>query len=615
MHAEPTRGGRKLDAALQHFALGERVRGVSAIDIGASTGGFVAVLLDNGAASVTAVDVGHCQLVPELAANPKVTNLERTDFKTLALTVAPGPFDFFTVDVSFVAARSMLRGLAFRLRPGALGVVLVKPQFELPSHLVKGGVVTDLALRKRAVGTFLAKAGRLGFAELGQFDSPVPGGSGTVEILVHLRFEGRPESMPKLGERKAPREPASPTPQKKSSMRWFAVAAPGLEAPLCSELAALPQIKNARVVEGGVEFAGPLLAGMAANLSSRIATRILLRLGEVRARDFAPLRRGLAKLPWASYVVRDRPVRLDISTTHCRLFHTGALAETAELAISDCVGKLPVREKGAAPDDEQVTRILLRGQDDRFTVSVDSSGELLHRRGWRLEAGRAPLRETLAAGVLALCEYDPSRPLVDPMCGSGTFVIEAASLARKLLPGGGRAFAFERWPSHDAEAWTKLREATGGAALSCAPTLGSIWGFDRDPRAIETARKNAERANLGNAIEFTVVPFERAQVDGDAGLVVLNPPYGHRLGDRRLAMQLARKLGETLAKHFRGWRVGVLCPDPAFVATVAKGVRRQPVATHALRNGGLRVTLAIWASSRSQPNPEPNPEPDPKPVP
>ena len=581
MNAEPTRGGRKLDAAFDHFALGNKVRGVSAIDVGASTGGFVAVLLEHGAARVTAVDVGHGQLVPELVANPKVTNLERTDFKTLGLAVAPGPFDFFTIDVSFVAARSMLRGLAFRLRSKALGVVLVKPQFELPSHLVKDGVVTDPALRKRALDTFLAKAGRLGFVELGHFDSPVPGGSGSVEILVHLRFEGRPDSMPKLGEKKPPRPPKARTPKTNTVMRWFAVAAPGFEAALSSELAALAEVKNARVVEGGVEFSGPLVAGMAANLSSRIATRILLRLGEVKARDFAPLRRSLAKFPWANVVPNDRPVRVDVSTTHCRLFHTGALAETVELAIGDCVGKLPVREKGAAADDEQVTRVLLRGQDDRFMASVDSSGELLHRRGWRLEAGRAPLRETLAAGVLALCEYDPSRPRVDPMCGSGTFVIEAAGLARKRQPGAGRSFAFERWPSHDAEAWRQLREA----AQVPVPLHAPIFGFDRDPRAIEAAQKNAERANLVDAVQLRVLPFDRAEVEGEPGLVVFNPPYGHRLGERRQVMQVARKLGEGLATRFRGWRVGILCPDPAFVATLAKGARRQPIATHALRNG------------------------------
>jgi putative N6-adenine-specific DNA methylase len=601
MQAEPTRGGRKLDAAIRHFELAGRVRGAAAVDIGASTGGFVAVLLENGAAAVTAIDVGHGQLAPELIANPKVTHLEGADFKTLSLTTAAGPFDFFSVDVSFVAARSMLRGLAFRLRPGALGVVLVKPQFELPSNLVKGGMVADPTLRKRALDTFLAKAARLGFSALGHFDSPVPGGSGTVEILVHLRFDGRPDSMPKLGERKPKRAAVagSDGANRKGSgrgfigheHRWFAVAAPGLEPPLRAELANLSQVRDARVVEGGVEFAGPVVAGMAANLHSHIATRILLRLGEVKARDFAPLRRALAKLPWSALVPTDRPVRVDVSTSHCRLFHTGALAETVELAVTDCVGKLPVRDKGAAADDEHATRILLRGQDDVFTASVDSSGELLHRRGWRLEAGRAPLRETLAAGILALCEYDAKRPLVDLMCGSGTFVVEAASLARQRAPGIGRAFAFERWPSHDPEAWMALRET----APAAQPASATILGFDRDRRAIEIARANAERAQLADAIQFAALPFDQAKVDCEPGLIVMNPPYGHRLGDRRHAMQVARKIGDELAARFRGWRAGVLCPDPAFVATLGKGARRQPLASHALRNGGLRVMLAIWA--------------------
>lgn len=590
MQAEPTRGGRKLSAAIHHFALGERVRGTLAVDIGASTGGFVSVLLEHGAAHVTAIDVGHGQLAPELVADPKVANLERTDFKTLALGVAPGPFDFFTVDVSFVAARSMLRSLAFRLRPGALGVVLVKPQFELPSPLVKDGAVTDPGLRKRALDTFLAKAARLGFTEIGHIDSPVPGGSGTIEILAHLRFEGRPDSMPKPGEKK----PATAAPRRSRAlgpMRWFAVAAPGLEEALGAELAAMPEIEDARPVEGGVEFSGAAVAGMAANLRSHIATRIVLRLGQVKAREFAPLRRGLAKLAWASFVPRDRAVRIDVSTTHCRLYHTGALAETALLAISDCVGKLPERQKGADSDEGETTRVLLRGQDDVFTVSVDSSGELLHRRGWRLEAGRAPLRETLAAGVLALCAYDASKPLLDLMCGSGTFVIEGASIARKRLPGMGRTFAFERWPSHDAEAWRVLREGAVEGQLAGAPILG----FDRDRRVVDIARANAERAGLADAIQLEALPFQKAKVDCEPGLIVMNPPYGHRMGERRLAMQMARQIGEELNARFRGWRAGILCPDPAFMATLGKAARRQPLASHALRNGGLRVTLAIFA--------------------
>jgi putative N6-adenine-specific DNA methylase len=589
MQTELTRGGRKLLAALTAFGLADRVRGKSAIDVGASTGGFVKVLLAHGAAHVTAIDVGHGQLLAELVRDGRVRSLEHADFKTLALSEAAGPFDFFTVDVSFVAGRSMLRGLAFRLRPGAEGVVLVKPQFELPGHLVKRGQVDAKALRRRALDTFTAKAVRLGFAVLATLDSPVAGGSGTVEILAHLRFSGRPDSLPRPGERK----PASASARKSASpgdtLRWFAIASPGLEEPLCAELLSLPGIADARAVEGGVELTGPLAAGMVANLASRIATRVLVRVGEVRARDFAPLRRGLAKLPWPSFVPRGRALRVDVSASHCRLYHTSALADTVALAVEDCVGKLPARAPGDDASDE-ATRILLRGQDDRFLASVDSSGALLHRRGWRIEAGRAPLRETLAAGILRLCAYDPALPLVDPMCGSGTIAIEAAAMAQKLPPGAGREFAFERWPIHDEAVWQRVR----AAAVREAPPAAPILACDRDPHAVAVARRNAARAQVEGDIRFVVAPFGEGEIPDPPGLVVINPPYGRRLGERQPALRLGSSIGQTLRQRYRGFRAAVVCPDAAFVAAVAAGARGKPATTHALRNGGLRVQLALW---------------------
>ena len=591
MSVEPTRGGRKLEAAFTAFGLGSRARGATAIDVGASTGGFVSVLLASGAARVTAIDVGHGQLLPELARDPRVQSLERTDFKTLSLSEAPGPFDFFTVDVSFVAGRNMLRGLAFRLRAGAEGVVLVKPQFELPGSLVHNGKVEAPALRQRALAAFTAKASRLGFEVLATLDSPVAGGSGTIEILAHLRFVGRPETLPRPGERKPTRASAG-RPVAPSALRWFAVASPGLEEPLRAELAQLPEIADARAVEGGVEFSGPLAAGMAANRASRIATRVLVRVGGVEAREFAPLRRGLAKLPWRSFIPADRPLRIDVSTSHCRLYHTGALADTVSLAIEDCVGKLPVRDKGsgASEDDSSLTRVLLRGQDDRFLASVDSSGALLHRRGWRLEAGPAPLRETLAAGLLALAEYDPNLPLVDPMCGAGTIAIEAAALARKLAPGTGRDFACERWPSFDEADWRERITTAASMSAATAP----IFASDRDPRAIEMARRNAARAGVNGDIHFAVATFGDGEIPAPPGLVVINPPYGRRLGQRPQALRQGRSLGQALFAHYRGWRAAVLCPDPAFVAAVAAGARCKPERMLALRNGGLRVQLALW---------------------
>jgi putative N6-adenine-specific DNA methylase len=593
MKAELTRGGRKLEAAFAAFGLASRVRGRNALDVGASTGGFVSALLGSGAAHVTAIDVGHGQLAPELSRDGRVSSLERADFKTLSLSLAPGPFDFFTVDVSFVAGRSLLRGLAFRLRPGAEGVVLVKPQFELPSHLVKDGTVDAPELRKRALSTFSAKAERLGFTLLASCDSPIAGGSGTVEILAHLRFGGRPETMPSPGQRKHARPQAKKFAQPPEKLRWFAIASPGLEGPVRAELAAMAGIADLREVEGGVEFSGPLPAGMTANLWSRIATRILVRIGEVKARDFAPLRRGLAKLPWRGFVPADRALRIDVSTSHCRLYHTSALADTVSLAIEDCVGKLPEREKRIeVSEDGDSTRILLRGQDDRFVASVDSSGALLHRRGWRLEAGAAPMRETLAAGILALCEYDPTLPFVDPMCGSGTIAIEAATLARKIPPGAGRKFAFERWPSHDEPLWQGLRAAAGIPSL--APIVAPIFASDRDGRAVEIARRNALRAKVDGDIRFAMAAFGEGEIPSQPGLVVINPPYGRRLGQRQQAFRLGRSIGQTLLARYPGWRAAVLCPDPAFLAAVAAGARRAPVKTYTLRNGGLRVQLGLW---------------------
>jgi 23S rRNA (cytidine1920-2'-O)/16S rRNA (cytidine1409-2'-O)-methyltransferase len=196
MTSELTRGGRKLEAAVAHFGIASHLRGASAIDVGASTGGFVSVLLASGAARVWPSTWGTGNWRPTWR-RPAGDQPGAHGFQDRFAAVAPGPFDFFTVDVSFVAARSMLRGLAFRLREGAEGVVLVKPQFELPSHLVKDGKVDAPELRKRALDTFTDKADAPGVRGAGRFDSPVAGGSGTVEILAHLRFVGRPESMPR----------------------------------------------------------------------------------------------------------------------------------------------------------------------------------------------------------------------------------------------------------------------------------------------------------------------------------------------------------------------------------------------------------------------------------
>jgi len=589
-----SRAGGKLEAALAHFGLAAAVRGARAVDVGASTGGFTEALLENGAVSVLAVDVGRGQLHPSLRADARVTLLEGVDWKRLPLGQAEGPFDFFTVDVSFVAARNMLRGLAFRLRPGAAGVVLIKPQFELPDRQVKGGDVGDPNLRRAAIEKVRRRAEALGFSLEAELDSPVAGSSGTVEILAHLTFTGRPDTLPAPGERREGKPAKRAKSAQLQSLRWFAVVAPGLEEVAAREIQTLPQISNLRTETGGVEWSAPPIEGYRANLWLRLPTRVLARVGTVEAREFGKLRRRAAGLAWAAFVAPGATFALRASASRSRLYHTGAIVETAALAIGDAV-------KGArlAADGEAVeVSILVRGAEDHFTFSVDASGERLHRRGARLEVGAAPLRETLAAGLLTLAGWDPTTPLYDPMCGAGTIVIEAALQAVDKAPGIERAFAgafaIDRWPRTAAsgadDPSAGLREEARARIRPTAPA--PIVGSDRDPRAVESARHNAARAEVAGQITLAARDVADARPPGGApGLLIANPPYGRRLADPRSALQIYRDLGRVLRAHFRGWRTAIVVPRSLHDA--AGVLRLDFVARHPLRNGGLPIELCI----------------------
>ncbi len=444
-----------------------------------------------------------------------------------------------------------------------------------------------------------------------------------------------------------------------ATLRWFAAAAPGLEAPLAIEVAQLPGVSEVVETAGGVEFTGGLAVGQAANLRLRVATRVLLRLGTVRARDFAKLRAQASALPWASVVSAERPVRFDVTARASRLYHTGAIADALVLAISDRLGgKLEIagplgrpraegaigaqisgavasaldvgaaptavsREGGEDTEEESAQRIFVRGQNDEWTLSVDSSGELLHKRGWRTEAGEAPLRETLAAGLLALAGYDPRRPFCDLMCGSGTIVIEAAAIARDRPPGVGRRFAYQLWPAVVALSSTAIAE-TAAPCVSLAPRSGERVGarglradaiarqdhdpedtspamvhgdrrigFDADPAMIEIARRNAARAGVADAVSFSIARVGGApgvpSLPADPGLVVVNPPYGRRLGHKGEAARLVRQLGRELRQHFRGWRAGILLADPRWVSALGLPI----VASHRLHNGGFPLSYVV----------------------
>ncbi len=325
------------------------------------------------------------------------------------------------------------------------------------------------------------------------------------------------------------------------------------------------------------------------NLWSRVASRVLVRIADIHATSFPELDRRLQRVDWQRWIARGLPTRLSVTCRKSRLYHSDAVAERVSSVLGTILGLSAV----AAPDDEgldptQVPPQLLvvRFYRDRCTISLDSSGQLLHQRGYRGAAGRAPLRETLAAAVLMALPWSGDVPLVDPMCGSGTIAIEAALMARRIAPGIQRAFAFERWPDFERDLWQAARDAAGASAVARDFAV-RILGSDRDAGAVTAARDNARRAGVAADVEFERKTVSEIDVPGPAGLVLTNPPYGIRVGDRDDLRDLYARFGTVLRRRFGGWSLGVLSADRSL-----EGQLRIPLKERlALSNGGIRVRL------------------------
>jgi putative N6-adenine-specific DNA methylase len=374
--------------------------------------------------------------------------------------------------------------------------------------------------------------------------------------------------------------PVTSTPQKE---QIFAVAPPGLEPALEAEASALGL--SPRRVEGGVELEGPAGLHREANLRLRTASRVLLRLGSFRAPDVGALTRGLAALNLARVWDGKETPKLSVAAHGSRV-----PGNAVPSAAARAWGLSSVGHAGALDEEgSEGFTLLVRLEGAECTVSVDTSGEPLHRRGYRQEIGRAPLRETLAAGILLLAGYDGAEPLVDPMCGSGTFLIEGAWMSQHRAPGLERRFAFEHFPRFDAVAWEE-RKARARAEALPAPRA-PLHGFDLNAGALGTARRNARRAGLTLALERRDVKTLAAPVPGQ-GLVVVNPPYGKRVGEGGELPQLYRALGATLRRAFRGWRAALLVPEEE---ALIRELGLREARSLRVRNGGLRCRLLLSA--------------------
>ena len=406
--------------------------------------------------------------------------------------------------------------------------------------------------------------------------------------------------------------PQTPRPSTSPRFGLFASTAPGLESIAAGELKILGV--RGRQEIGGVAFGGDLDRLYEANLWLRTASRVVMRLGRFHASTFYELERRAKKLPWEEFLPASGRVRLRVTCRKSRLYHSDAVGERVMSAITGSVsrsielsrcgvnddGEDAEHAEGTEPTDEahdgkalpgvggEAQLFVVRIVHDEVEVSADSSGELLHRRGYRQEIAKAPLRETLAAAMVLASGWRRGEPLLDPMCGSGTIPIEAALIARGVAPGSKRKFQFMDWPSFDETLWNDILEK---ARRSVTASSEKIRGSDRDVGAIQAATRNAERAGVADTIQFSVEAISQAlgeleDLSTGTGWILTNPPYGIRLGESDDLRNLYARLGTAL-KAKRGWRAGILTSDSALV----RQTRLPLVPRINTRNGGISVSF------------------------
>ncbi|MGF1502092.1 MAG: class I SAM-dependent RNA methyltransferase [Paracoccaceae bacterium] len=355
----------------------------------------------------------------------------------------------------------------------------------------------------------------------------------------------------------------------------FLTAPPGLEPQLAGEARALG-LGDPTPEPGGVSATGTWPDVWRANLELRGAGRVLVRLWAFRAPHLAQLDKRARRLPWGDVLRPEIAVRVEASCRRSRIYHAGAAGQRIATAIAETLG--------APVATEAPVSVLARIEDDLCTLSVDTSGALLHKRGHKQAVGKAPLRETLAALFLRAAGFSGDEPVIDPMCGSGTIPIEAAEIAAGLQPGRDRAFAFEALATHDRAAVAELR--TGARRRS--PEAG-IAGFDRDAGAVAMARANAMRAGVADLVAIAQQPVSALAPPPDGpGLVLVNPPYGGRIGDKGRLHALYAALGGRLKAEFGGWRVGLVTGEPGLArATGLSFAETSPPIPH----GPLKIRL------------------------
>ncbi len=373
---------------------------------------------------------------------------------------------------------------------------------------------------------------------------------------------------------------------------FFAATPPGFEELCKYELMRLPINKNGiKTLDGGVEFSGKLHDCYLANLHLRTATRILIRVARFNAPNFRRLEKNLSEIPWELYLMQNSMLKVSVTTRHSRLFHSNAISER----VIHCINW----RKNVTPflmDENNnigLQHIFIRSIEDHLTISLDSSGDLLYKRGIKNHTGKAPIRENLAAAALLKAGYTGEELLLDPMCGTGTFSIEAAMISRHIPPGWYREFSFQSLPGFRPAQWAYIKKQAG-RLIRQANDRPIILACDKDLKMCDALSENLFKYDLNNTIRvmhtdfFDLTPADIYANTGldRPGLIVINPPYGIRIGTRKESRELLMKILNRLVQYYGGWKFAIFSPEKRlFEHSKLKGDQTN------IDHGGLKLFL------------------------
>ncbi|OJX47100.1 MAG: hypothetical protein BGO78_16595 [Chloroflexi bacterium 44-23] len=370
----------------------------------------------------------------------------------------------------------------------------------------------------------------------------------------------------------------------------FFVIPPGLEAIAAREALDTLTLYSDKLAKEGLSSFPEIKCSWnfihIANRELRVPTRILVRLGNFRATNFAELVKKAARITWSDFLSKNSTITIRTTCKKSKLYHSDAVTERVhkaiEMQMQQKINLAKHKEEDEPSPIDQL--ILVRLVDDEVEISIDSSGEPLYKRGYRLASAKAPIRENLAAAVLLASGWKYDQPLIDPFCGSGTFPIEAALLQNKIPPGANRSFAYQNWPVFQKQ--LKFLPANLPLSGPKVPARNNIYGSDRDQGAVQAAIENGKRAGVEKYIQWNWHAFSDLPLYEQPGWIITNPPYGQRISSNKDLRNLYAQFGKIVLNNFKDWQIVFLCSDIK-LATQTQ-LKLKPLLKFS--NGGIRVT-------------------------